>query len=117
MISRIWHGWTMRANADAYEALLRAEVLPGIHRVPGYRGAHLLRRDDGDEVEFVTITLFDDLDAVRAFAGPDYERAVLAPGARALLTRCDARSKHYETVLTPEQVRLLAAEGGGAASA
>jgi len=96
MISRIWHGWTRRADADAYEAMLRAEVLPGIGRVRGYRGAHLLRRDDGAEVEFVTITLFDDLDAVRAFAGEDHERAVVPPAARAILSRFDARSAHYE---------------------
>ena len=105
MISRIWHGWTRRADADAYEAMLRAEVLPGIGRVRGYHGAHLLRRDDGAEVEFVTVTLFDDLDAVRAFAGEDYTRAVIHPPARALLTRFDERSVHYDTVLSPEQVR------------
>src|SRR6478735_2023973 len=71
MIARIWHGWTTPENAQPYEDLLRSEVLPGIHRVAGYRDAYLLRRDAGDEVEFVTITLFDSLDAVRAFAGDD----------------------------------------------
>ena len=102
MISRIWHGWTTRENAGAYESHLRATVLPGIEaRVPGYRGAYLLRRDVGDEVEFVTITLFDSLDAVREFAGEDYERAVVPPEARALLARFDDRSVHYETVLSP----------------
>jgi antibiotic biosynthesis monooxygenase (ABM) superfamily enzyme len=72
MISRIWHGWTSRANANAYENLLRKEVLPGIHRVRGFKGAHLLRRDANDEVEFVTITRFDSLEAVKEFAGEDY---------------------------------------------
>ena len=105
MISRIWHGWTTPANADAYEALLTREVLPGIHRVPGYLGAYLLRRPAADEVEFVTVTLFTDLDAVRGFAGEDYEVAVVPPHARALLNHFDARSAHYETILTPEQVR------------
>jgi heme-degrading monooxygenase HmoA len=98
MISRLWHGWTSRANADAYEALLKADVLPGIHRVKGYRGATLLRRDAGDEVEFVTITMFDDLDAVRAFAGEDYEVAVIHAQAAKLLAHYDARSAHYETI-------------------
>ena len=112
MISRIWHGWTARENADAYESLLRADVLPGIHRVKGYRGAYLLRRDRGEEVEFVTITQFDDMDAVRAFAGPDYEQAVIAPGAGPLLTRYDERSAHYDTILTPEQVRAAAGRSG-----
>lgn len=100
MISRVWHGWTSRANADAYEALLREEVLPGIHRVRGFKGAHLLRRDAGDEVEFVTITLFDSIAAVREFAGEDYEVAVVPAAARKLLVRFDARSAHYETVLS-----------------
>ena len=88
--------------------MLRAEVLPGIHRVKGYSGAYLLRRDGSDEVEFVTITQFDDLDAVRGFAGEDYTKAVIAPGAGELLTHHDERSAHYETILTPEQVRAAA---------
>jgi heme-degrading monooxygenase HmoA len=98
MISRVWHGWTKRENADSYERMLQATILPGIHRVAGFRGADLLRRDAGDEVEFVTVTLFDSLDAVRAFAGSDYEKAVIHDDARRLLTRYDERSMHYETV-------------------
>ena len=98
MISRLWHGWTTRANADAYEKLLRNEVLPGIHRVRGFKGAHLLRRDVQNEVEFVTITWFDSLAAVKEFAGEDYEVAVVPPEARKLLSRFDARSAHYQAV-------------------
>jgi heme-degrading monooxygenase HmoA len=100
MIARLWHGWTSRENAEAYEALLRGEILPGIHRVAGYRGAHLLRRDQEDEVEFVTLTLFDSMDAVRAFAGEDFEEAVVPQEARALLARFDQRSMHYEIALS-----------------
>jgi len=103
VISRLWHGWTTRENADAYESLLRDEVLPGIHRVRGFKGAHLLRRDAGNEVEFVTITEFDSLEAVREFAGEDYEVAVVPPPARRLLSRFDARSAHYETVFRLDQ--------------
>ena len=110
MISRIWHGWTKREDADKYEGMLRADVLPGIHRVKGYNGAYLLRREAGGETEFVTITLFDDIDSVRGFAGTDYTRAVIAPGAGKLLTRYDERSAHYETILTPEQVRETATQ-------
>src|SRR5919201_6099626 len=108
MISRIWHGWTKRKDADTYEGMLRADVLPGIHRVSGYQGAYLLRRDDGDEVEFVTITLFDDMEAVRRFAGVDYTKAVIHEPARRLLTHFAERSAHYETILTPEEIRALA---------
>jgi heme-degrading monooxygenase HmoA len=99
MIGRIWHGWASPENADAYEQLLRSEVLPGIQRIEGYRGAQLLRREAGEEVEFVTLTLFDSLDAVRAFAGEDYELAVVPPEARKLLARFDERSAHYEVRL------------------
>jgi heme-degrading monooxygenase HmoA len=105
MISRIWHGWSSRQNADAYETLLRSEILKGIeHRkIPGYRGIHLLRRDVPEGVEFVTVMWFDSLDAVKAFAGEDFEAAVVPPKARALLSRFDARSAHYNVLVTPEQ--------------
>ncbi len=103
MIGRLWHGWTTRANAGAYEALLRSEVLPGIHhRVPGYKGAYLFRRALGAEVEFVTLTLFESMDAVLAFAGKDFEKAVVPPKAKKLLARFDERSVHYETLLEPD---------------
>lgn len=100
MISRLWHGWTTRANADAYEKLLREEVLPGIHRVRGFKGARVLRRDEKDEVEFIVITSFDSIDAVKEFSGEDYEVAVIEPAARKLLAHFDARAAHYETVVT-----------------
>lgn len=98
MISRIWHGWTMVDNADAYEALLKTEIFTGIQsrQITGYRGIQLFRRELGDEVEFVTVMWFDSLEAVRAFAGEDYEAAVVPPKARVLLSRFDARSQHYE---------------------
>ncbi len=103
MISRIWHGWTTRENAAAYEALLRSEILPGIasRSIRGLQGAHLLRRDVPEGVEFVTILWFDTIEAVREFAGEDYEAAVVPEKARRLLTHFDARSQHYETVLAP----------------
>jgi heme-degrading monooxygenase HmoA len=98
MISRIWHGWTAPANADTYENLLRHEIFEGIvgRRIAGFRGIDLLRRTAGAEVEFVTVMWFDSLDAVRAFAGADYEAAVVPPAARAVLARFDPRSAHYE---------------------
>jgi len=98
MISRIWHGWTTKANADAYEALLKEEIFVGIEgrQIAGYRGIQLLRRELGDEVEFVTIMRFDSLEAVRAFAGEDYEAAVVPPKAIELLSHFDARSHHYQ---------------------
>jgi antibiotic biosynthesis monooxygenase (ABM) superfamily enzyme len=99
VIARIWHGWTSPDNADAYEEFLRKKMFPSIHRVPGYIDADLLRRDAGDEIGFVTITRFESLESVRAFAGEDYEQAVVEPEARALLSRFDERSEHYEVVI------------------
>jgi len=98
MISRVWHGWATPANADAYESLLKSEIFTGIknREIAGYRGIHLFRRSLGDEVEFVTVMWFDSLEAVRAFAGGDYEVAVVPARARALLSRFDERSQHYE---------------------
>jgi len=98
MISRIWHGWTSPSNADAYESLLKSEIFVGIkdRHIVGYRGIQLFRRNVGDEVEFVTVMWFESIDAVRVFAGEDYEVAVVPLKARALLARFDARSQHYE---------------------
>ncbi len=101
MITRIWHGWTTFENADAYEQLLRTKILLGIHRVSGYKGTYLLRRNIQDSVEFVTMTLWESMDAIRAFAGEDYEVAVVPSEARKLLSKFDDRSKHYETVWCP----------------
>jgi heme-degrading monooxygenase HmoA len=101
MIGRLWHGRTTKGNAGAYQGLLVNEVLPGIDRIDGFRGAYLLRRDVPEGVEFVTLTLFDSMDAVRAFAGEEYTKAVVPPEARKLLDRFDERSEHYEVVLAP----------------
>ena len=98
MIARIWHGWTTPGNADRYEALLKEEIFVGIQnrRIPGFKSIQLLRRQIGDEVEFVTIMVFDSLDAVREFAGEDYEAAVVPEKARAVLSHFDERSQRYE---------------------
>jgi heme-degrading monooxygenase HmoA len=111
MISRVWHGWTRPESADAYEALLRRTILPGIERqgIDGYQGCYLYRRDGEGEVEFVTTLLFDSLDAVRRFAGEEYEVAVIHPEAQALLSHFDPRSAHYTVVLRPGD---LASAGG-----
>lgn len=74
-------------------------MFPSIHSVPGFLGADLLRRDGGNEIAFVTITRFESLDAVRSFAGEDYEQAVVEPEAQRLLSRFDERSEHFEVVI------------------
>ena len=98
MISRIWHGYTTRENADTYEGLLKEEIFTDIRdrRIPGFREIQLFRRNSEDEVEFVTVMWFDDLDAVRLFAGEDFALAVVPPKARLVLKRFDECSVHYE---------------------
>ena len=98
MIGRICRGWIAPEKADAYEELLKSEILPGIQerQIPGYRGVHLFRRDLGDEVEFVTLTWFDSIEVVQALAGEDYDEAVVPPKARELLSRFDERVQHYD---------------------
>jgi heme-degrading monooxygenase HmoA len=66
MITRLWQGWTASEDADAYEQFLLTELFPSMQEIPGFRGAEVLRRPDGGEVAFVTLTRFDSLDAIRA---------------------------------------------------
>jgi len=96
MVARVWHGYTTRANADAYEAMLKPELLPGLSSAKGFRGSYLFRRTAEAEVEFITIILWDSLDDIRAIAGADYERAVIPDERRSLLTRWDEKAAHYD---------------------
>jgi antibiotic biosynthesis monooxygenase (ABM) superfamily enzyme len=98
MISRIWHGWTSHENAEAYENLLREEVFKGIkrRRIPGFVDIQMLCRQLDNEVEFITIMRFESIEAIKRFAGQDYEACLVPPKARELLSRFDERSQHYE---------------------
>ena len=96
-MTRVWRGWATADRARDYERHYRSDVLSVLQGVAGFGGARLLRRTTGDETEFVSLTFFDDLDAIRAFAGPDYETAVVADEAREVLVRFDDRVGHYET--------------------
>ncbi len=103
MIARWWRGWAAsRDDADAYEELLKTTIFPSVASHEGHRGSYLVRRDLEDGVEFATLTLWDSLDSVRGFAGEDYEVAVVPEAARAVLSRWDERSAHYEVVVSPE---------------
>jgi len=96
MIARIWHGYTNPEHADEYEAMLKPEPLPGLSKVKGYRGSYVLRRTAGSEVEFITILLWDSIDAIKAVAGTDYEKAVVPQERRRVLSRYDRIASHYE---------------------
>jgi hypothetical protein len=97
VITRLWRGWTATENADAYEQFLLSELFPSMRSISGFRGADVLRRLEGDEVAFVTLTRFDSLNDIREFAGDDYEVPVLEPQALALLSRYDERALHFDT--------------------
>jgi hypothetical protein len=101
MIARIWHGYTTPQNAEAYEAMLKPEVLPGISNVKGDRGSYFLKRELGSEVEFITILLWESLEGLRELAGPDYEVAVVTLERRKVLSCFDERASHYEVILSP----------------
>ena len=96
MIARHWRGWTKAQNADAYETLLKTRVLPDLAKIAGYRGGYVLRGYTADEVEFVIVNLFDSIEVVRAFAGPNYSTPVFEPEARLLLSRVEPIAHHYE---------------------
>ena len=97
MIARVWHGYTRPDHADAYEAMLKPELLPGISKAKGYQGSYLLRREAGGEVEFITILLWESIDLLRDAAGhDDYETAIIPEERRKYLARFDAKAAHYE---------------------
>jgi antibiotic biosynthesis monooxygenase (ABM) superfamily enzyme len=100
MICRLWRGWTTPENADTYESVVRGEVIPGIEamNIAGFRHIDLMRREIGDEVEFVTLMWFDDIDSVKAFMGEDYEVSHVPAAARAVLARRDERSAHFDVL-------------------
>jgi heme-degrading monooxygenase HmoA len=98
MIARVWRGRAKPKDADAYEAMLKPELLPGVSKVNGYKGSYLLRRENEEDVEFVTILLWDSLDSVRAFAGADFETSIIPEERRKYLSQHDAKAKHYEIV-------------------
>jgi heme-degrading monooxygenase HmoA len=102
MIARIWRGYAKQSHADAYEAMLKPDLLPGLSNAKGFRGSHLLRRAAGDETEFITIIFWDSIESVKAVAGADYETAVVPEERRQHLSRYDAKAAHYEVVSSRE---------------
>jgi len=102
MIARSWRGRCHDDAATAYLAHLRSDTLPRLRRLDGHRGVYVLQRPVGDQIEFVVLTLWDSMKSVRAFAGDDYEAAVVPPEARRVLSSFDERVLHYEVVMRPD---------------
>ena len=104
MIARTWIGRAAHKNADAYVSFLESKVLKAIRDIEGHHGAYVLRRpnNENDDVEFLVITFWESMEAIRRFAGEDPSSAVIEPEARALLSKYDDRVKHYDVVCLPE---------------
>ena len=100
MICRLWRGWTTPENADAYERIVRGEVIPGIEarRIPGFRHIDLMRRHLGGEVEFQTLMWLDSLEAIKGFMGEDYAVSHVPSAAQAVLSRFDERAAHFKVL-------------------
>lgn len=107
MICRLWRGWTTPDNAEAYERIVRGQVIPGIEarKIPGFRQIDLMRCEQGEEVEFQTLMWFDSLASIKAFMGEDYSVSHIPTSARAVLERFDSRAAHYEVIDRREQDR------------
>jgi len=102
MIVRAWRGFANAANSQDYPRYLLETVRPKLADLPGFRGLYLLRRTAGAEVEYQVLTLWDSVAALRNFASPELERAVVEPEARAALLRYDATVRHFEVLATPD---------------
>jgi len=96
MIIRLWTAHATSEGALNCQARFTDKILPRLKSLEGYRGATLLRRPDGDKVELVLFTRWQSLEAIWAFAGEDVERAVVDDEAATMLTRWDARVRHYD---------------------
>jgi len=99
VIARMWQGWTSTETADDYQRHYESEVADHLRAVPGFQGARLLRSADGAEVKFTSITFFTSMDAVRGFAGDDFDKAVVEEGARRVLSHWDERVSHHEVAI------------------
>ena len=98
MIIRAWCGRASRARSDAYPKHFRMVVVPELRTVPGFLDAQLCQRAEDDKVEFLVLTRWQSMEAVRGFAGPTVDKAVVEPGAVAALDDFDDTVRHYEVL-------------------
>jgi len=98
MIARTWRGSTTPAKAGDYSSHFTREVVPSLKRIAGHKGAYLLRRETGGKVEFLAVTLWDSIETIRKFSGPDPEVAHIEPEGRAALIEFDEFARNYEIV-------------------
>ena len=98
MIARTWRGSATLAKADDYARHFTTTVVPNLTRIAGHKGAYLLRRKTDMGVEFLAVTLWDSIETIRKFSGPDPEVAHVEPEGRAALSEFDEFARNYEIV-------------------
>lgn len=98
MIARIWRGWIKSTDAAAYADYVRSTGIAAYESTPGNLGAYLMVRTEGDRSEIVTLSFWDDIDAIEAFAGEDIERAVFYPEDDRYLVDRDLTVTHFDVV-------------------
>jgi len=103
MIARTWGGVAAAATADAYYRHFTSKVVPHLKDIPGFQGAHLLRREADEQVEFLAITLWDSLETIKAFSGPNPDVAIVEPEGRAALMTFDDFARHYEVAYSTDR--------------
>lgn len=95
MVARTWRGWTRREDAEAYVVYIEDTGMRAYRQTPGNRGAWMLRRDEGDRTEFITLSFWDSLESIRGFAGNDVDRAVFYPEDDRFLVEREETVKHW----------------------
>ena len=98
MVIREWRGRAAKSNPEAYPKHFRSKVIPELRSVPGFLGAHLCQRTLDETIEFLVLTRWQSMDAIRAFGGDEIGKAIVEPGAVAALVDFDDRVRHYETI-------------------
>jgi heme-degrading monooxygenase HmoA len=98
MMARIWHGKTKASQAEAYRDFLIARAMPDYQSITGNLGVHILRRIEGDEAHFITLTFWEGAEAIKAFAGEDFEKAKYYPEDKEFLLEFEPKVTHYEVV-------------------
>lgn len=97
-IARVWRGRTLASKADSYEAYLNASGIPGIRATPGNLGVTVLRRTENGRTEFLVISVWESIEAVKRFAGKDYQKTVILPRDREYLLEIEPNVLHYEVI-------------------
>ena len=98
MVIREWRGRASPSRVDGYPKHFRDHVVPALRQVPGFVGAYLSSRSLGDKIEVLVLTQWRSMDDIRTFAGNDVDKAVVEPGAVAVLLDFESRVHHYDII-------------------